>query len=280
MIKNMSLDQLIESELAYFAPMSSRAAKCSEEERGAWRAETIRQRQERISLEVYEIAQGKVLYGPFAGMKLNDKRWWGTLDLGTQCLGQYEKEVLAQISDASLRRDKSCFIDIGAADGYYTSGALFSGLFDHAVAFEVAPEGQAAIEANWRENGAPGHLQIFGEATAESLLALPKSLLNGAFVLVDVEGAEFDMLCPDVLSGLDRATIIVEVHNWIAGFEEKYEELLKNAFALFNIEPIAPEARSTHTYSELRDFTDDNRLLLLSERRPCQMRFLKLSPRT
>lgn len=278
-MKNVSLDQLIESELAYFAPMSSRAAKSSPEERAAWRAETIRQRQERISLEVYEIAQGRVLYGPFAGMRLSRNRWWGTLDLGAQCLGQYEKEVLAQISDRSSRRKKRCFIDIGAADGYYTTGALFSALFDHAVAFEVAPEGQAAIEASWRENGAPGDLQIFGEASAESLLALPKTLLNGAFVLVDVEGAEFDILSAELLRGLESATVIVEIHNWINGFEQKYEAFLSAAFALFNIEPIAPEARSTHEYPELRDFTDDNRLLLLSERRPCQMRFLKLSPR-
>ena len=80
MISNTA-KQFIEKEREYFAPMNAREIRSTAEERTAWRGETIRQRQERISLEVYEMVQGRVAYGPFEGMRLNRERWWGALDL-------------------------------------------------------------------------------------------------------------------------------------------------------------------------------------------------------
>ena len=40
----------------------------------------------------------------------------GAPDLGSQCLGLYEKEVLEQLS--LIQDERNIFIDIGAADGY------------------------------------------------------------------------------------------------------------------------------------------------------------------
>ena len=225
------------------------------------------------------MAGGTVLHGPFKGMKLNRRRWWGNLDLGSQCLGLYEKEILTLLCSDESPQNGACFVDIGAADGYYTTGALFSGMFSHAVAFEVDPRGRESIETSWRQNGSPGELQIFGEATAAALLGLPADLLEGAFVLVDVEGAEFEVLSDQVLHRLRASTVVVEIHNWVDQFEARYAAFLESACSMFCIEVVAPVARNVHEYHELRDFTDDNRLLLVSERRPCQMRFLKLTPK-
>lgn len=271
--------RFIDRELAYFEPMIARAARSTEEQRTAWRAETIWQRQERISLEVYEMAKGKVLYGPFEGMKLNQQRWWGGLDLGSQCLGLYEQQVLNELRLVQAEKRYDFFIDIGAADGYYTTGVLYSRIFANGFAFEISSEGRDAISRNWRDNGAPGRLTILGEATSDAILGLSKEVLNGSLFLIDVEGAEFDILSLDVLSKLTQSTLIIEIHNWIDDFEDRYSAFLENAFSLFCVEVIPPVSIDLHQYQELRDFTDDNRLLLLSERRPCQMRFLKLSPR-
>ena len=278
MISNTA-KQFIEKEREYFAPMNARETRSTAEERTAWRGETIRQRQERISLEVYEMVQGRVAYGPFEGMRLNRERWWGALDLGSQCLGLYEKEVLEQLTLIQDERKYDFFIDIGAADGYYTTGVLCSGLFNKAIAFEALPKGQDAILASWLENNSPGELEILGEATEHALVNLPNEALDSALVLVDVEGAEFDILSPIVLEKLLHSTIVIEIHNWINDFEHRYFAFLESAFNLFKVEVLSPVSRDIHKYQELRDFTDDNRLLLVSERRPCQMRFLKLSPK-
>lgn len=271
------IDKLIEQELEYFKPMLERQKASSPEQSALWRQETIRQRQERVSLETYEICGGEVQYGPFRGLKLNQNTWWGRLDLGSQCLGLYEKEILNFIADLP-QNSFSNFIDIGAADGYYTTGMLHSRLVEQAVCFEISEEGQQAIKQNWQANGSPGSLVVYGEANAQQLAQLSPSLLKNSLVLIDIEGAEFDFLTGDVIRLLSQSTVIVEVHNWAPSFEEKYPLLLRALANYFAIECMAPVERSTLAMSELRSFTDDNRLLLTSERRPCMMRFLKLSP--
>ena len=62
-------------------------------------------------------------------------------------------------------------------------------------------------------------------------------------------------------------------------FREKYSSLLRAASDTHQIDVIERLERPTVSIPELRDFTDDNRLLLVSERRPCMMRFLYLRPK-
>ena len=73
--------------------------------------------------------------------------------------------------------------------------------------------------------------------------------------------------------------MIIEIHNWIDGFENKYPLLLKNLARFFDIAIIAPSERNTQNIELLQSYTDDNRLLVSSERRPCLMRFLHLTPK-
>lgn len=274
----MSLKDLIDNEREYFRPMLSRAERSSLEQRKQWRLETVNQRHERISLEVYYLLGGRVRYGPFKGLRLNRDTWWGKLDLGSMCLGLYEKEILNFIDKISPDQF-SCFIDIGAADGYYACGLLSSGKVQKAICFEQNPEGRDVIQSNWENNGSIGELLVYGEANAHSIASLQQVGLENALVLVDIEGAEFDVLTEDVLKMLKLCTVIVEIHNWIDDFLAKYEKLVSNMHRHFDVEIIQPVERPTSALGELRDFTDDNRLLLISERRPCMMRFLLLTPK-
>jgi len=73
--------------------------------------------------------------------------------------------------------------------------------------------------------------------------------------------------------------MVIEIHNWIDGFEEKYPALLGNLDKYFDITIIAPSGRNTENIDFLRSYTDDNRLLVSSERRPCLMRYLHLAPK-
>jgi hypothetical protein len=274
----MNIEELIDAEKAYFAPMMARAEKATAEQRALWQQETVRERQERISLEVFDSANGQVKYGPFTGLHLNRETWWGKLDLGSQCLGLYEKELLDFIE--TLPDDRfSHFIDIGAADGYYAIGMLVSKKINNCICFEQSEKGQQTILANWQRNQAPGQLKILGEANEQSLSSLRPEELQRSLVLIDIEGFEFELLSTDFLAKLQSCTIIIEVHNWVDGFLEKYAQLLRNAHHFFAIETVERIDRTTSHLSELRDMTDDNRLLFTSERRPCMMRFLKLTPK-
>lgn len=270
-------NKLIQQELAYFKPMLARDKLSSVETREKWRLETIRERQKRISLEVYDMCNGIVQYGPFKGMILNRQTWWGELDLGAQCLGLYEYEILSLLSQ---RKDKQfdTFIDIGAADGYYAVGMLFSNLVSSVICFEASANGQQAIKNNWQKNGSPGELHIHGVADNITIQSIPDEALNNALIMIDIEGHEFELLDASFLDKLKHSEILIEIHNWVENFEVKYESLLKRLMQYFDISIVERVERPTTSRPELISFTDDNRLLLVSERRPCLMRFLHLTP--
>ncbi|MDY0922239.1 hypothetical protein [Leclercia sp. CFBP8987] len=273
-----SVEQLILAEADYFHPMLARAQQSTVEQREAWRRETIRERQERISLELFDILNGVVKYGPFTGLHLDRETWWGKLDLGSQCLGLYEKEILNLI-DAIEAGHYSTFIDIGAADGYYAIGMLVSGKVGRTICFEQTEKGRSVIAENWKKNNSVGELTIMGEANAASFAALNPVALENAFVLVDVEGFEFELLTNEVLSLLRSSTVVIEIHHWMDNFLCKYSNFLRHADSYFDVTVIERVERETSNLPELRDFTDDNRLLLTSERRPGVMRFLKMTPK-
>lgn len=273
----MDIDRLVADEREYFRPMLERSRQASEQQRAEWREETIRERQARISREVFEMTGGQVRHGPFSGMRLSGDTWWGELDLGSQCLGLYEKELL-DVIEAMEPGQFDAFIDIGAADGYYAVGVLHAHKVHKCICFEQSPEGRRAIEENWQRNGSPGDLAIHAEANLETISKLQGADIGRALVVVDIEGFEFTLLQPQVLELLSSCTVIVEIHNWVENFLERYEQLLRNAARHFDVSFIERTERQTSHLPELRDFTDDNRLLLTSERRPCLMRFLKLEP--
>lgn len=273
------IDELIAEEYQYYEPMLTQMKAITPELLAQWRDETIAERQKRISLETFDYCEGIVKYGPFKGLKLNRDTWWSVADLGSQCLGFYEKELLDIISVISPSH-YDYFIDIGAADGYYAIGMLAAKKVNHVICFEQSDTGRQAIHQNWCLNNAPGHIKIHAEANALSLQGLPTQATQNALILIDIEGAEFDLLSPQVINDLKHCDIIIEIHHWVDNFIDKYTALLKCADKLFDIDIIRPTPRNTENMPELRCYPDDNRLLLVSERRPALMRFLKLTSRT
>ena len=275
----MKLTDLISSELEYFRPMLERDKQSSFEQREIWRGETIRQRQKRISLELFKMLNGTVKYGPFKGLRLTHNPWWGQLDLGSQCLGLYEKEILKFIENIEDGQFTN-FIDIGAADGYYAVGLLSTGKIQRSICFEKTDKGREAIFTNWKNNGAIGQLVVKAKANFESIATLTEHDLERSLILIDIEGGEFELLNNDTIRKFRYSKILLEIHNWVTDFEEKYKNLLISLDEFFCIKIIKRVDRQVDNYMELRDFTDDNRLLLISERRPCLMRFLELTPKS
>ena len=270
------IDKFISEEMKYFQPILQRQENATEELRNSWRNETVAQRLERISLETYDLCNGTVLHGLFKGLKLNKNTWWGKSDLGAQCLGLYEKEILDFIS---AHEPFETFLDIGAADGYYAAGMLHSKMAKKAICFEISEDGQVAIKENWVINNSPGQLTIYGEANRQSITSIASTLPQNSLALVDIEGFEFSLFTPEVVALLNQITILIEIHNWVDDFPTKYSTLLRELDKNFEVSIIRNSVRNTHDIELLRSYTDDNRLLVSSERRPCLMRFLHLKPK-
>ncbi len=277
MVGKTKIDKLIIQEKKYFLPILKRQEAASTKIKKKWREETLLQRKERLSREVHQIYNHTVQFGHFKGMKISNKVWWGKLDLASMILGTYEQEIVDYIFSKDCKK-YSNFINIGAGDGYYSCGLLYSERMQNCLAFEKSPQGRKSIKINSELNHIK-NLKIFGSVNSNIYKKVQNLELNRTLILVDIEGDEFSLLDKKFLKFFQNSILIVEIHNWIKNFWSKYENLLHIANNYFLIDFIKLKKKNLYNFKELRDFTDDNRLLLTSESRPCLMRYLILKPK-
>ena len=87
----------------------------------------INKKRKLLALNLSSQFKYTIKYGPFKEMVFSCDHWWGRSDRAAMLLGIYEEEVLNSIMTVSNKYD--VFIDLGAADGYYSIGSLISQKF-------------------------------------------------------------------------------------------------------------------------------------------------------
>tara|TARA_Y100000389_G_scaffold18702_1_gene16215 strand:+ start:717 stop:1532 length:816 start_codon:yes stop_codon:yes gene_type:complete len=228
--------------------------------------------------QILEKKYGHVIaYGPFKGMKLSDDVWWSKNDRITQMLGIYEEHVLERLKDFSTQ-GASRFVDIGAADGYFAIGMAYSKIYSKVDAFEIEPKGQNSIKNNSAINQVENVVSVFGEADYSSLQNLLSEDIKTSF-LVDIEGAEYQLLDEKMLLLLSKCHLICELHPWLV--DDGYQlqrKLIERARKKFNVELIKRENYSPNIFSELDGLSDEERLIAVGESREKNMQWLVLTP--
>ena len=94
-----------------------------------------------LSLEHAKKNDFTVKNGLFKNLKINKDISWGKADIASKVYGLYEnniQKVLAKIK-------KPILIDIGAADGFFAIGCIYSGISKHCYAFEQSDLGRSAL---------------------------------------------------------------------------------------------------------------------------------------
>ena len=218
----------------------------------------------------------KVAYGPFKGMTLAKKMWWGN-DWITQTLGIYEEHLFEYLEKFSQLGAKK-FIDIGAADGYFVIGLTFSKIYEKSIAFEISHEGRKSIHESARRNRCEDRVEIYSEANLKSLTAA----LSGSeksTVMIDIEGAEYDFLSDEILKTLSNSFVICELHHNLVNNGSSLElGLLSRADKYFNTQLIKRENYNPNAFPDLDHLGDDKRLIAVSEGRSKNTRWLVCSP--
>lgn len=167
---------------------------------GRWRS--------RVLAKTYLSHHGPtVMQGPFAGMVYVDHATEGALI--PRLLGSYESELhphLARIAASGI----DTIIDVGCAEGYYAVGLarMMPGVTVHARDIDEAA--LAACRELAAKNGVTDRVQVGGEFRPEDFQAFAGAK---AMVMVDAEGAEVDILRPDLAPALAGMQIIVETHD-------------------------------------------------------------------
>ena len=220
-----------------------------------------------------------VAYGPFAGLTLNRESWWSAADRGTMLLGLYEQEVLQALESAP--RSFDTLIDVGAADGYYAIGCLKAGWVNHAYCYEESEAGQQVILSNARANGVAGQVTVLGTADStfvEHLRAEHSVDPSRCLVIIDIEGGEFDILTPQVLSSLKDSFVIVELHEGVAEATQGLKSIEGGIGPDVDVSFVSTGPRNPSQFPILSDWPDDDRWMLCSEGRASLMRWMILSP--
>jgi len=183
---------------------------------------------------------GKVMYGPFAGM-----RYLGATKMCTplpKVLGNYELELQPCLASIAPRL-KDRLVVVGAAEGYYAVGLLRNHPELRAIAFELDDYTRDLLKRMAEINGVAERLDIRGGCT---LGTLKNSLSEGPvdLVLMDIEGAENEMLDPIKIPELRNCHILVEVHDHLVpGTNQKLTQLFADSHVVECLESVNRQPR-------------------------------------
>jgi hypothetical protein len=167
---------------------------------GRWRARAL--------ARTYIAREGaRVFGGPFAGMTYLTDVAEGALI--PRLLGVYESELHPHI-EAAAAAGVDVVIDVGCAEGYYAVGLArrLPGVTVHA--HDTSKIAQQACRELAALNGVSDRVIVGGELGPEDFQAFAG---RRALAIVDVEGAEVDLLRPDASPALAQMTVIVETHD-------------------------------------------------------------------
>jgi hypothetical protein len=208
--------------------------------------------------------------GPFKGMRYF-KRVVGPTTLVPMLLGIYEQELHTVIEE-EIACEPRFVVDIGSAEGYYAVGVARRLPRSHVVAFEIDPQVRHMCRRLARLNGVSARVEVRGECDTRYLAGIP----SGTLIFSDCEGAEMDLLDPSRAPALRKATMIVEVHDFV---DSAISDTLKTRFSSsHDIEELPTRPRDPSSYPELAQYSQFDAMRAVSEERPGDMTWLVMRP--
>jgi hypothetical protein len=211
--------------------------------------------------------------GPFEGLvypeSLKDADF-----LVSKLVGAYEQE-LHGIMREWIERRPGLVVNIGAAEGYFAVG-LARALPDATIlAFEMDEATRAQLIELANANGVADRIQVAGECTVEDLARIQS---GDAVVLCDCEGCEVELMDPTRVPALSAWDLLVELHDFV---DPRISTTVPRRFAeTHSVELIPARPRDDDSPAELGEMPLGTRRLLLSERRPGQMEWARIRPRS
>ena len=166
---------------------------------GRWRSHML--------AATYVAHHGTRIYGgPFAGMDYVLQTAEGSLI--PRLLGTYESELHPHFT-ALLADGVDCVIDVGCAEGYYAVGLARMAPELTVYAYDIDEGAQRLCGELAAKNGVADRVIVGGEFAPDGFEAFKD---RRPLVLVDVEGAELQVLQPELSPSLAGMNIIVETH--------------------------------------------------------------------
>lgn len=188
----------------------------------------------------------KVYAGPFKGMTLTEDAI--AAYNAPVLLGCYEHELHPFFENA-IAAGYARVLNIGCSIGYYAVGLACRMPEAIIEAFDISEEARTKCEAMVRANGAEDRVRVFAEFLGEDFEKYDDG--KKTLVLMDIEGAESDLLDPAKYPALRKMDVLVEMHDLIDStlskklcqkFESSHTiEVVKNRTSVPDVEKLLPE---------------------------------------
>lgn len=235
------------------------------------RANPLRQLRRKILRRVQAATDNRVASGPFRGMLLDSGNESWRNDLAGMLLGIYESELHEAIEEG-ISRNPTQVVNLGCGDGYYAVGMATRLPEANVIAIDINEKALSNTSTNSKKNGIDSERLALGTELAN----FSEQLTEDSLWLVDIEGAEVELVDPDKFSVLRSATMIIETHD----FKRKNSaEIIRRRFNRTHksIE-IVSGPRNPNEIPILANLPDREKWLAMSEGRPQKMVWLFLTP--
>ncbi|WP_031435236.1 class I SAM-dependent methyltransferase [Methylomarinum vadi] len=185
----------------------------------------------------------KVLSGPFKGMKYVSAAVGSSYE--PKLLGTYELELHDHIFKL-ISLNPRMIVDVGAAEGYYAIGMAIKCMNSQVIAFEANPSGRQLLTDMAKLNGVQEQVEIRSLCDVTALQDVFLQHSDASVLIMDVEGAEKQLLDPTLVPQLFRSHILVEIHDYL---DDELGDAIADRFASSHeIEKISIESRFVESY--------------------------------
>jgi len=236
---------------------------------------------------VIEKTKSTVVGGPFVGLKINpDEGSFGNgLVVGQgliiKLLGFMEQELHPHI-EKIIKYNPSQIVNLGCAEGYYAVGLGLRIPSVPIVAVDIDLNAIRLTTENAQVNGIADRLSFIDLRGMESLeeqveIMSKHDLKKGGMWIVDIEGAEAEVLDIDKMPVLETCSIIVETHDHMG--PSTLQDLKDRFSKSHNIEIVGSGGRNPNQSDILKEFPDDIKWAIMSEGRLSSMEWLVMIPK-
>ena len=141
----------------------------------------------RLDLEksLCEQTNKEIISGIFKGIKHTGEAHGSTLC--PKILGSYEKEIAQELH--KICKDKDSFIDIGCAEGYYTTGVAKTTDIDTIIGIDISEPALTQARKSAAINGVDYKCQFFSKIKSAT-----KLIKGNTLIMIDVDGSEVPVI--------------------------------------------------------------------------------------
>ena len=148
----------------------------------------------------------QVLQGPLKGLDFIEQSAEGCHI--AKLLGCYEQPLQPYIT-AAIKKDYSTVLNIGCAEGYYAVGLASAMPNARSLAFDTDPKAQVACKELAAKNGVSDRVEVEGLFSSANFANYDQ---ESTLVFCDIEGAELELLDPEIAPARKSMDLIVESH--------------------------------------------------------------------